>query len=156
MTGKKQMIKRAAAIIMIMLLMCLCIAGCGKKEKVQPSQNTATIKVEEAKNADTGRIDIEKETETEKPEETESETKAPEETEKETESEKAATRKIVTSESGVNIRRQPSTEAEILGGLNPGEKADFIDQANGWIHINYNGVEGYVSADYAQVTEVQE
>ena len=51
--------------------------------------------------------------------------------------------------SALNIRSAPSTSASRLGTLSKDTRVAVIDKGDGtWFHINYNGTEGYVSAEY--------
>ena len=55
---------------------------------------------------------------------------------------------VHTNDTGLNLRAQPSTSAVILTSL-PNETFLLIEGAeNGWYQVSYNGVRGYVSADY--------
>lgn len=62
----------------------------------------------------------------------------------------------VTADSGLNIRAQASTDSEILGLAENGERLALMteDAQNGWYQIQYKGQTAYVSADYAEVIEV--
>lgn len=51
--------------------------------------------------------------------------------------------------SALNIRSAPSTSASRLGSLTKDTRIAVIDRGDGtWFHINYNGIEGYVAAEY--------
>lgn len=62
----------------------------------------------------------------------------------------------VTADAGLNIRAEASTEGEILGLAENGERLALMveDAQNGWYQIQYQGETAYVSADYAEVIEV--
>ncbi len=52
----------------------------------------------------------------------------------------------------LNVRVQPDTEAEVLGQVAVNYKAEVIgEQQDGWVHINYDGQEGYVVAEYVDI-----
>ena len=53
----------------------------------------------------------------------------------------------------LRVRTEPSTEADIYGLLPKGEIVEVLgtDEENGWICIDYNGDDGYVSADYVNL-----
>lgn len=53
----------------------------------------------------------------------------------------------------LRVRMEPNTEAEIYGLLPKGEIAEVLgtDEENGWICIDYNGNDGYVSAEYVSL-----
>ncbi len=53
-------------------------------------------------------------------------------------------RAIVTTDN-LNIRKEPTTEADIVGQCLEGEKYEIISEAEGWYQIP----SGYISADYA-------
>ncbi len=50
---------------------------------------------------------------------------------------------------GLNLRAQPSTEAEVLALMPEGAVADILSGPDGdWYHLRYDGQEGYGFADY--------
>lgn len=53
----------------------------------------------------------------------------------------------------LRVRTEPSTEADVYGLLPKGEIAEVLstDEENGWICIDYNGSDGYVSAEYVNL-----
>ena len=59
-------------------------------------------------------------------------------------------KKIVTSQSNaLNVRKEPSEDAEILGVLSEKVFVDLIeDLGNGWVSVDYNDETGYVQSDY--------
>ena len=49
----------------------------------------------------------------------------------------------------LNVREQPSTEAKIVGQLNPGDEVKVVGYtSNGWYKIKYDGSEHFVSAEF--------
>ena len=50
--------------------------------------------------------------------------------------------------SNLRVRSAPSTHSLVLGYLLGGEIVNIIGNSNGWVHINYKGSTGYVSAEY--------
>ena len=62
----------------------------------------------------------------------------------------------VTADSGLNIRAEASTDSEILGLAENGERLALMveDPQDGWYQIQYEGETAYVSSDYAEVIEV--
>ena len=48
----------------------------------------------------------------------------------------------------LNIRSEPSTEAEILGQISCGNYVQIIEVLTGWASVSYNGTDGYVCTDY--------
>lgn len=62
---------------------------------------------------------------------------------------------VVVLIEGLNFRRQPSRDGELIGGLGRGTRLEHLGTADGWHHVrDANGVEGYVSAS-EQYTELQ-
>ena len=59
-------------------------------------------------------------------------------------------KQIVTSQSSaLNVRKEPSENAEILGVLSEKVVVDMIeDLGNGWISVDYNDETGYVQSEY--------
>ena len=51
----------------------------------------------------------------------------------------------------LNVRRDPSTESDVLGQLPYGTAVDVLDTVEGWYRISYNGVPAYVSAQYVSL-----
>ncbi len=52
----------------------------------------------------------------------------------------------------LRIRKQPDTEAEVYGLLPKGEIVEVVDDStDGWIGIDYDGKNGYVSSEYVTV-----
>ena len=60
----------------------------------------------------------------------------------------------VCSTDVLNIRASAGTQYDKVGQMPRGAIADLLDSdTEGWYHVNYNGVEGYISADYATLTD---
>ena len=55
----------------------------------------------------------------------------------------------VRSSNGINVRSQPSTDSEVIGGLSNGVEALVYEVAGNWGKIDYNGQQGYICLDYA-------
>jgi len=54
-----------------------------------------------------------------------------------------------TTGSSLRLRSEPSTSASIVTTLDKGVAVAVLDDSlDGWYQVNYNGKEGYVSADY--------
>jgi len=58
---------------------------------------------------------------------------------------------VNTKETALNIRKSPSTDAEIIGGADKGEKVTIIGEDGSWYIIRYKNVTGYVSKDYIEL-----
>jgi uncharacterized protein YraI len=59
---------------------------------------------------------------------------------------------VVTSNVRVNVRSGPGTEFDRIGRLNPGDAFTFLEQTGGWVKIDYNGQQGYVSAAFVTIS----
>ena len=53
----------------------------------------------------------------------------------------------------VNVRAEASTSANVLGKINKGTEFEILDKSGNWFEISYNGNNGFVSADYFEVTK---
>ena len=63
----------------------------------------------------------------------------------------ATTGKVVNvGTSTLRMRKEPSTSSTVLASLKEGDTFTIKSKSNGWYCIVYNGVTGYVSADYVQ------
>lgn len=58
---------------------------------------------------------------------------------------------VNTEKDPLNVRKSPSTEAEIIGRLNKGSTVTVYSEADGWCEIEYNGGVGYVSNEYIKI-----
>ena len=63
----------------------------------------------------------------------------------------------VTSDTGLNLRSEASTDAAVLATLDYGTQVDVLSTSGDgtWHKVTYNGMTGYMSGDYLQVTEEQ-
>lgn len=63
----------------------------------------------------------------------------------------------VTSDTGLNLRSEASTDAAVLVTLDYGTQVDVLSTSDDgtWHKVTYNGMTGYMSGDYLQVTEEQ-
>ncbi len=48
----------------------------------------------------------------------------------------------------LNIRSQPDENAEVIGKLHRGDRAEITEQLDGWYHIVSGDVDGYAKAEY--------
>jgi uncharacterized protein YraI len=66
----------------------------------------------------------------------------------------ASTDFFVSSAFRVNVRSGPGTQYTVLGKLNPGDAVDVTgrNEASDWVRVNFNGQEGWVSANVVDVT----
>ena len=63
-------------------------------------------------------------------------------------------KQIVTSNtSALNVRKEASQDAEVLGIITEGSFVDFIeDLGDGWYSVDYNDETGYVQSEYASTS----
>lgn len=55
-------------------------------------------------------------------------------------------------EDGINVRKEPNTEAGIYGVIPKGEQVEVLSVGeDGWACIDYDGKDGYVSTDYITI-----
>lgn len=57
---------------------------------------------------------------------------------------------IVTAEPYLNIRINPSSDANKIGEVKKGERVTIEESVNGWHKVTVNGVTGWVSSDYVK------
>lgn len=55
---------------------------------------------------------------------------------------------VVTQGGRLNIRANPSLEANIIGQIPNGQTVTIITKTDGWYKIRYNNIEGYVFGQY--------
>lgn len=63
--------------------------------------------------------------------------------------------KIVNCNNDVNVRKEPSTDSEIIGVVKKGDTLTVVPQDNyieGWYKVKYNGEIAYIHADYLDIT----
>ncbi len=60
---------------------------------------------------------------------------------------------LVTDSEGINLRKQPSQDAEILAKIPEGDALDIIEAYTEWHKVSYDGVVGFVKADYVTVMQ---
>ncbi len=56
---------------------------------------------------------------------------------------------------GLNLRQQPGTDCAVLTTANQGECIVVLGQENGWYHVLYNLQEGYMSAEFLNVSTAE-
>ncbi len=69
-------------------------------------------------------------------------------------SDASATAEVYTTTVNLNIRKEPSTDSEILGRFDTGAVVDVVSVSDGWAQIRYQGETAYVSAQYIAQTTV--
>lgn len=59
---------------------------------------------------------------------------------------------VLATPTGVNIRRSPSLEGEVIGGLAANSYLNVTGQSSGWYAVNYFGETGWISATVVQLS----
>ncbi len=54
---------------------------------------------------------------------------------------------------GLRIRESASTDSPVIINLNSGEKLPVIETLDGWVKVSVDSDEGYVSADYVEISD---
>ena len=60
----------------------------------------------------------------------------------------------VETTASVNLRSEPSTDADSLGILPAGTEMQLNSENDGWAEVSYNGTVGYVSTEYIKQTSI--
>ena len=61
----------------------------------------------------------------------------------------SSTKKAKVNDSGVRIRKEASTDSDIITSLYEGTEVELIESmSNGWSKIKYNGQTGYIKSEY--------
>jgi len=58
----------------------------------------------------------------------------------------------VTANTRLNVRPAPNTDGDPIGSISAGTPYSLVGQQDGWYAIAYNGQTGWVSADYATIS----
>lgn len=56
----------------------------------------------------------------------------------------------ITADS-LNLRQEPSMDSYVIMAIPEGEACKFIEETGDWYKVEYNGVTGYISKDYAEI-----
>lgn len=56
--------------------------------------------------------------------------------------------KVTVNDSGVRIRKEPNTKAEVLGTVYTGDKLDFIETTGDWTKVKYKKEYGYIKSEF--------
>lgn len=54
-------------------------------------------------------------------------------------------------ETEIRLREQPNTDCVTLAKIPAGTKLPLVEELEGWYKVTYEGMEGYISADYASI-----
>lgn len=65
--------------------------------------------------------------------------------------EEKLTNMATANTSNLNVRSQPSTESGVIIKIDKGEKLEVTELLDGWVKVNVDSDEGYVSAEYVTV-----
>lgn len=58
----------------------------------------------------------------------------------------------ITADPRLNVRSQASTNGQVLGTVNLGEAYPVLAESRGWLKINFNGQDGWISGSYTELT----
>ncbi len=61
--------------------------------------------------------------------------------------------RAVVNASLLNVRKEPSTQAAIIGHLKNRESVTIVSKGNGWAKIHFSGGEGYVSLQFLKLKQ---
>lgn len=120
-----------AAIVFIVSLLL------GPSEKDRDTENTEGQKIEETQESE-GNVTLDTEIESE--------------TESETESE-AEIVYYVKPFTEVRFRAEPNTDSTTIAKIPEGTLILLIEELDGWFYVEYEGQQGYISADYAEIIQ---
>ena len=63
----------------------------------------------------------------------------------------AKTATVTTQNSNLNLRAEPSVNAQVIGRIPNGSKIKILGNVNDWYLTSWNGISGYVSSKYVKV-----
>lgn len=66
----------------------------------------------------------------------------------ENQSTSAKSTEIISQTDALNFRETPSVDAPIITRMNAGDKAILLSRNGDWLHVQFNGVDGWVYAQY--------
>ena len=132
-------------IFAIILLFTLCITGCGSSDINSQKPNNSLMNENNQHSEQESEFESESKLDSESELESESETEQqPEET------------TTMYAQTNVNVRKEPSTDAQKLGMLSTNDKVVVVGTSkDGWQKVWYNGEEAYVSAQYLGTEKVE-
>ena len=58
---------------------------------------------------------------------------------------------VTTQNSNLNLRAEPSVDAQIIGRIPNGSKIKILGTVDNWYLTSWNGISGYVSSKYVKV-----
>ncbi|MCR4650475.1 MAG: SH3 domain-containing protein [Lachnospiraceae bacterium] len=68
--------------------------------------------------------------------------------------EAAVVKEAVSTSGGLRVREEPGTTSTVITSMAEGESLEVIeDEKDGWIKVQVDDMEGYISAEYAEVRE---
>ncbi|MDO5344403.1 MAG: SH3 domain-containing protein [Lachnospiraceae bacterium] len=131
--------------------MAVSITGCGKELTKETETEPQTEKITEPVTEKVTEPPTEKQTETET--ETEEKELTPEE-EKNSETELKGN-KTLYAKDDINVRTEPSTDADIISSYDQGEEVTVSAETKNWYKIQKDGYSGYVYKDGLSETAVE-
>ena len=137
--------------------MAVSITGCGKKLTGETETETETEKITEPVTEKVTEPPTEKQTEMETESETETETEEKElnpEEEKNSETEFKGNKTLYANDD-INVRSEPSTDAEIISSYDQGEEVTVSAETKNWYKIQKDGYSGYVYKEGLSETAVE-
>lgn len=60
---------------------------------------------------------------------------------------------VVVNTDNLNVRVEPNTESTVLTKVPKGEELEYVEALEGWVKVNIDSEEAYVSAEYVTVEE---
>lgn len=126
--------KRILALVLAIILLAALLCACGKKSnKNKTSSNNPSSSSPASSAVTTSSIPV----------------VTPEPV-------KMAKAAKVSADGGLNIRSEPSTDADILGVAEDGSLLPLLKEkaTDGWYEVEYEGKTGYIYAEYAKPQDV--
>lgn len=62
----------------------------------------------------------------------------------------------ITSESGLNLRKDMATSSEVLAVIPAGTYVNLLEDNGGWLKVSYSGKSGYISSKFGTITSNKE
>ncbi len=56
--------------------------------------------------------------------------------------------KVTVNDSGVRVRKEPNTKADVLGTVYTGDKLDYIEEKGEWTKVKYKDDYGYIKSEF--------
>lgn len=126
--------KRILALVLAIILLAALLCACGKKSNKNKTSSNSPSNSSSVSSAVTA-------------------SSTPVVTPEPVKTAKAAK---VSADGGLNIREEPSTDAEILGVAEDGSLLPLLKEkaTDGWYEVEYEGKTGYIYAEFAKPQDV--